>query len=135
MSLSYDICYTARKIYQYLNKNLEEFGITPEQLVVLKKLKEEEGVSQKELALKVDKDQNTIKAIIDKLEKKEFLRREIKKDDKRVYLLFVTLKGKRLLKEVLEFEKKSEDDILYNLSEDKKKNLKEILEAIRDNLK
>lgn len=135
MSLSYDICYTARKIYQYLNKNLEEFGITPEQLVVLKKLKEKEGVSQKKLALKVDKDQNTIKAIIDKLEKKEFLRREIKKDDKRVYLLFVTLKGKRLLKEVLEFEKKSEDDILYNLSEDKKKNLKEILEAIRDNLK
>ena len=71
-NIGYDICYTARKIYQYVGKQINNFNITPEQLVMLKELLKEEGVSQKQLASKLDKDQNTVKAIIDKLEKKSY---------------------------------------------------------------
>ena len=34
-TLAYDICYTARKIYQFLTKEFKKFDITPEQFIVL----------------------------------------------------------------------------------------------------
>ena len=60
-SLGYDICYTARKIYQFLTKEFKYFDITPEQFVVLVKLSEENGISQMELANRLDKDKIMLK--------------------------------------------------------------------------
>lgn len=56
-----------------MGKQINEFDITPEQLIVLKELAKEEGISQKELSFRLDKDQNTVKAMIDKLELKSFI--------------------------------------------------------------
>ena len=78
-NIGYDICYTARKIYQYIGKQIINFDITPEQLIVLKELAKEEGISQKELSIRLDKDQNTVKAMIDKLEVKSFIKRKKKR--------------------------------------------------------
>ena len=50
-TLAYDICYTARKIYQFLTKEFKKFDITPEQFIVLTTLFEQEGISQMDLAL------------------------------------------------------------------------------------
>lgn len=85
-TLAYDICYTARKIYQFLTKEFKKFDITPEQFIVLTTLFEQEGISQMDLALKLDKDKNIVKAIIDNLEKKEFLFKGENKIDKRASL-------------------------------------------------
>ena len=85
-TLAYDICYTARKIYQFLTKEFKKFDITPEQFIVLTTLFEQEGISQMDLALKLDKDKNTVKTIIDNLEKKGFLFKGENKIDKRASL-------------------------------------------------
>ena len=85
-TLAYDICYTARKIYQFLTKEFKKFDITPEQFIVLTTLFEQEGISQMDLALKLDKDKNTVKTIMYNLEKKGFLFKGENKIDKRASL-------------------------------------------------
>ncbi|MBW5411115.1 MarR family transcriptional regulator, partial [Brachyspira hampsonii] len=102
--MGYDVCYTARKIYQYIGKQINGFDITPEQLIVLKELAKEEGISQKELSLRLDKDQNTVKAMIDKLEIKSFIIRKENNLDKRAFSLFLTDKAKKDLPIIENYE-------------------------------
>ena len=92
-SLGYDICYTARKIYQFLTK---EFNITPEQFVVLVKLSEENGISQMELANRLDKDKNNVKAMVDNLSKKGYLIKKRIKPIKELILYILQKKPKLL---------------------------------------
>lgn len=73
-----------------LNKGLSDYGITPEQYVVISKLAEEEGISQKQLAQKLDKDVNTVKAILDKLMQHNYVLRQRNQDDKRAFALYLT---------------------------------------------
>lgn len=112
---------------------MEEYNITPEQFVVLNKLSEEEGISQKQLALKLDKDQNTIKAIIDKLEKNNFVSRIQNAKDKRAFTLFITPHAKKLLPVFYEIDKECIHKLCSGLSDEKIKLLSQILATIREN--
>ncbi|EEO36263.1 MULTISPECIES: MarR family winged helix-turn-helix transcriptional regulator [Fusobacterium] len=95
-SLGYDICYTARKIYQFLTKEFKDFDITPEQFVVLVKLSEENGISQMELANRLDKDKNNVKAMVDNLSKKGYLIKKRIKPIKELILYILQKKPKLL---------------------------------------
>lgn len=132
-TIGYEICYTARKIYQLINKRLEQFSITPEQFVVLNKLAEEEGISQKQLALKLDKDQNTIKAIIDKLEKNGFAIRIQNVKDKRAFTLFMTDHAKKIMPVFQEIDKQCVKELCTNLSDEEIETLSKTLKIIREN--
>ena len=133
-NIGYEICYTARKIYQYVGKQINDFNITPEQFIVLKELLKEEGISQKKLSLKLDKDQNTVKAIIDKLEKKSLVKRKENESDKRAFSLFLTDKAKNELPKMEEHEKKVLEKIINGLDIENADNLLKILEKIRNNI-
>ena len=133
-NIGYDICYTARKIYQYVGKQINNFNITPEQLVILKELLKEEGISQKKLSLKLDKDQNTVKAIIDKLEKKSFIKRKENESDKRAFSLFLTEKAKNELPIIEEYEKNFLEKLINGIDEGSTDNLIRILKKIRKNM-
>lgn len=134
-TLAYDICYTARKIYQFLTKEFKKFDITPEQFIVLTTLFEQEGISQMDLALKLDKDKNTVKAIIDNLEKKGFLFKGENKIDKRVYSLFVTEKSKEIIPILKECEKDIINTLMCNITLEESKVSSAILSKIRENTK
>ena len=133
-NIGYDICYTARKIYQYIGRQITEFDITPEQLIVLKELSKEEGISQKELSLRLDKDQNTVKAMIDKLEIKSFIKREENKLDKRAFSLFLTDKAKESIPIIESYENKVLENIVKDLNQEDTDKFILILEKIRENI-
>lgn len=101
---------------------------------MLKKLSEQEGISQKQLAIKLDKDQNTVKAIIDKLEKNGFVIRLQNPNDKRAFTLFLTEKAKRLLPLFMEIDKECMQKLCENLSLKEISLLSELLAAMRKNL-
>ena len=128
------ICYTARKIYQYIGKQINEFDITPEQLIVLKELLKEEGISQKELSLRLDKDQNTVKAMIDKLEIKSFIERKENKLDKRAFSLFLTNKAKENIHIIESYENKVLENIVKELNQEDTDKFISILEKIIKNI-
>ncbi|WP_308461599.1 MarR family transcriptional regulator [Brachyspira pilosicoli] len=133
-NIGYDICYTARKIYQYIAKQIINFDITPEQLIVLKELAKEEGISQKELSTKLDKDQNTVKAMIDKLEIKSFIKRKENKQDKRAFSLYLTEKAKKELPIIENYENQVLDTIVKELNPNDAETIKNTLKKIRSNI-
>ncbi|AFR71411.1 MarR family transcriptional regulator [Brachyspira pilosicoli] len=133
-NIGYDICYTARKIYQYIGKQIINFDITPEQLIVLKELAKEEGISQKELSIRLDKDQNTVKAMIDKLEVKSFIKRKENKLDKRAFSLYLTEKAKKELPIIENYENQVLDTIVKELNPNDAEIIKNTLKKIRSNI-
>ncbi|WP_258222314.1 MarR family winged helix-turn-helix transcriptional regulator [Brachyspira hampsonii] len=133
-NIGYDVCYTARKIYQYIGKQINGFDITPEQLIVLKELAKEEGISQKELSLRLDKDQNTVKAMIDKLEIKSFIIRKENNIDRRAFSLSLTDKAKKDLPIIENYENKVLENIVKELNNEDKYKFISILEKIRKNI-
>ena len=87
--LGYNLCVTARKFSQLLTEYFKEYDITSEQWVIVRVLFESNTqLSQKELAIKSQKDQNTVTAIIDKLEKKDMLKELKMKRTKKFSILF-----------------------------------------------
>lgn len=133
-NIGYDICYTARKIYQYIGKQIINFDITPEQLIVLKELAKEEGISQKELSIRLDKDQNTVKAMIDKLKVKSFIKRKENKLDKRAFSLYLTEKAKKELPIIENYENQVLDTIVKELNPNEAEIIKNTLKKIRSNI-
>ena len=95
--LDESIGYLIAKAHKSLKKKhmeiLSEFGLTPPQFGVLKRLYEEDGRSASELVDRLFSDRSTIMAIIDKLEEKDFVRREPDRLDRRVNRIFLTEKA------------------------------------------
>jgi len=76
------------------------FSITHEQLVIMKIISCTEGINQKELAVKLDRDKTSIARSITVLEKDYKVVRINNKVDKRVNSLYLTKEGKELLEEL-----------------------------------
>lgn len=95
---SYLIYRTALRIRLMWQRIIEGSGyaFSPEQLVLLMRLGEEEGINQQELAKRGFFDRPSATRMIDKLEKSGLIRREPDLDDRRAYRLYLTPNGKRL---------------------------------------
>lgn len=133
-SLGYDICYTARKIYQFLSKEFKDFDITPEQFIVLVKLSENNGISQMELANRLDKDKNNIKAMVDNLNKKGYLIKKESETDKRAYSLYLTEKAKTTIPKIKEHEEEFLKALTSGIELKEAKIVDEILKKICKNI-
>lgn len=79
---------------------LRPYDITPEQWTVLKKVSESDRITQKQLAIKADKDQATLTKILDLLEKSGHLQRIRNPEDRRSYYIQQTEKGMALQEEI-----------------------------------
>ncbi|MGL4935857.1 MAG: MarR family winged helix-turn-helix transcriptional regulator [Cetobacterium sp.] len=132
--MGYEICIVARKIHQKLSLKFRDYDITPEQWVVLKELSNEDKISQNEISLRVGKDKNNIKALIDKLEKKEYLIRQQDTNDKRAFLIILTDKAYLLIEELKDIDKAFNEEISQNLNQSDLEQLKLLLDKFKKNL-
>ncbi|MGE4560573.1 MAG: MarR family winged helix-turn-helix transcriptional regulator [Desulfobulbus sp.] len=82
-------------------KCFQPYDVTPEQWVILNKLSYEDGLSQRELADRVAKNQPNTTRILDKMEQKGLIRRESSPSDRRVLLVFLTGEGIRVREKLL----------------------------------
>jgi DNA-binding MarR family transcriptional regulator len=74
------------------------FDVTPEQCAILTLLREEEGLSQKEIGNVLFKDKPNISRMLDILERKKLILRQA--TDRRKYSIFLTEEGKQLIDRV-----------------------------------
>lgn len=132
--MGYEICIVARKIHQKLSLKFRDYDITPEQWVVLKELSNEDKISQNEISLRVGKDKNNIKALIDKLEKKEYLIRQQDTNDKRAFLIILTDKAYLLIEELKDIDKAFNEEISQNLNQSELEQFKLLLDKFKKNL-
>lgn len=107
--IGYNMTQTSRRLTRFLSAHLKEDCITPEQWTVLKRIGEYAGISQKELAVKADKDQATLTKILDLLEKKQLIRREVNPRDRRSFSVVLTEAGHDLKRIIT-----AKTDILFN---------------------
>jgi DNA-binding MarR family transcriptional regulator len=90
---------SAHRMALFITKSMHasNFSITHEQLVILKIMSCNEGISQKELAEKLDRDKTSIARSINVLEKDHKVVRVNNREDKRVNSLYLTKEGRELL--------------------------------------
>lgn len=93
---------TAHRLSCLVNRKLNTngFQLTHEQMVLLKIISCHQGISQKELASKLDRDKTSIARSINNLEKSHKVVRINVGHDKRVNNLYLTKEGDQLLSEI-----------------------------------
>lgn len=91
---------TSRNLIYLKEHFLKKYKVTHEQWALIYQLYGQTGMTQKELATRVKKDQPNVTRILDLLEKKNLVRREKKENDRRCFLIFLTEEGQQLYKQI-----------------------------------
>ncbi|WCK53405.1 MarR family transcriptional regulator [Aneurinibacillus sp. Ricciae_BoGa-3] len=126
---------TYRKIIQLLFHRLKDYGITPEQWTVLYRISQEDGINQKEIAVRTGKDQPTTARILDVLYKKGFVQKEMSTADRRAFLVFLTDKGKTIVEQTIPIEKSVIGDLVSGINSSEIELVKKVLIQMGENLK
>lgn len=118
---------THQNLINYLSYEFKEFNITPEQWILLNILKEKDGISQKELAVKSGRKQTTITRALDNLYKKNYIQREASANDRRVFLIFLTNEGLHLMEQLIPIAHSLLGEIFADFSQEEVDQLKMLL--------
>ncbi len=112
------------------NKLFKELGIslTADQWIILKRLSEEENLSQRELSEAVSKDPASITRSLDILEKDGLIFRQ--SADRRKFLIQLTKEGKALVKKVIPEAIKYRRKGIEGVSEQELRTFKKVLDTI-----
>ncbi len=113
----------------------ENFGITLEQFVVLEVLSYLKNACQRDIAKKILKDRSNVTRILNILESKGLVQREVDTKQKRlVKKVHLTEKGEELLNEIFPKVKEAYLKSLEGITKDEIDQFKITLEKIRNNL-
>ncbi|GFE62853.1 MarR family winged helix-turn-helix transcriptional regulator [Geobacter sp. AOG2] len=129
-ALGFVINAVARKFSQLFNIRFKAFDITAEQWSILSKLVEHNGITQRELASITEKDANNITKLLDRLEKKGWVRRVDHPLDRRSYALHVTEEGEQLAAKLKPLDQKFAMELLTTLTVDEVEHFQKTLRKI-----
>jgi len=113
---------------------LKPYDITPEQWVILNKLFDEDGISQRELAQRVAKNHPNTTRILDKLEQKGLITRIADPKDRRAFQIFLTSEGADIRLQVLPLLADVFQKSIKGFTDAEIRCLKELLARFSDNL-
>lgn len=133
-SIGMSINYVNRKMQRYLSANLKRYNVTTEQWSVLLQILENDGINQKQLAQKVNKDQATLVRILDILERKELAIRKKSPEDRRFFLIYGTAEGRKLKEEIYPFVESLFQNIIKGISQDQLDLFIDTLNKIEENI-
>ncbi|GGG19375.1 MarR family winged helix-turn-helix transcriptional regulator [Paenibacillus abyssi] len=131
-SIGFMISNIGRKLSQKLTLRFQAYDITSEQWSVLNKLTLKDGISQRELSERSEKDPANVTRILDQLERKGCIRRENNPEDRRSFLIFVTENGKKLNEQLAPQEQLFVQAMTSSLSETEEAVLRNTLLKIND---
>jgi DNA-binding MarR family transcriptional regulator len=127
---------TSRRVKQYAQQQfkLQNFGITVDQWLILKKLNETDNLSQSELAEVAFKDTPTLTRIIDLLCEKGLTERRMDAQDRRKFIVHLTELGQAKVQELNPKVDLIRQKAWENLSQGDFEHFKKVLETIYNNL-
>lgn len=122
--------------YHFLRSHelLERIGVYPGQPPLLFALGHNDGLSQKELANRLNVKPATITVMIKRMEKAGYIKRIQDEADQRVIRVYLTDPGRKLMKEVKQTIKKINYECFKGLTEEEEIFLKGIFIKMRNNL-
>ena len=124
------------KILEYhLQELFNDHGLdlTKEQMIVLKRLHNDDGLSQNELAFLTLRNKSSLTRLLTKMEQKEYITRQQSKEDKRINNVYLTQKGKEVFHLTKPVIKKMITKMEKNITTSEKKQIITILKKIQNN--
>ena len=121
-------------VFGQFQETLAERFVTPGQYGILTLIGRNPGLTQSALARAVGVERSTMVAVIDKLEKADFVERRPSPVDRRSYALVLTEEGTKLLGELEPLVQKHDEHISTILNPVEKANLLELLTRLCDNI-
>jgi DNA-binding MarR family transcriptional regulator len=91
---------TVKVIEYYLQEKFNQYDLdlTKEQMIVLKRLHDKDGLSQNQLAFLTLRNKSSLTRLLSKMEKKQYINRKQSKEDKRINHVYLTPLGKEVFK-------------------------------------
>jgi DNA-binding MarR family transcriptional regulator len=132
-SLGFIINHAGRRISHLVSLHFQPYDITIEQWTVLARLAEKDGINQKELARRAEKDQTNITRILDLLQRKGLIERRPNPEDRRSFYIFITDKGRDLNQVLIPVEHQVLQSLLRGLSETQLRAMQDALHQITAN--
>lgn len=106
--------------------------LTPADAGILRLLRTEAGMSQQELAARLQIHPSRLVAILDNLEKRGLVERKANPDDRRLYSLHLTQAGGETLEKIGSVARKHQDALLSSISWEERNTLATLLLRIAD---
>jgi len=139
--IDYDNCIapwlgkTVKLLDYYLQEVLNNNGLdlTKEQMIVLKKLHDQDGLNQNELAFLTLRNKSSLTRLLSKMENKKYITRKQCKKDKRINKVYITTMGKNIFKKTRPVIKYMMDTVENNITEKEKKQFINTLQKIQSN--
>lgn len=116
--LTYLVYVMQKRMRRRMSMSLDRDDLTLEQYVVLYHLVEKDGINQKNLSQRADKDQATLARILDILEGRGYVIRKTTEKDRRAFLVYITDEGRRKVKETAKQLGEVHEDIVSGIDPD-----------------
>ncbi len=116
-----------------LQRRLKRYNLTSPQMIFMREIWLEEGLSQRELSERVGTAESTTVAALRVLERRKLIRRVAKPLDRRAIRVFLTSEGRRLEREVVPKIYQVNDRATAGLTRRELAALNAALRTIRDN--
>lgn len=130
--IGYQLRRAQLSLFQSFNKHLEHAKITPGQIGLLIKIKNNPGISQTALARANGIERSTLGEIVDRFEKREFVDRRKHATDRRAYALHLSTEGEDFLDSVLPVLLEQEADFTRDWSDNERDTLVRLLAKLAD---
>jgi DNA-binding MarR family transcriptional regulator len=133
----YDDCilYLFAKAYQkthgHFKRQLQGYGLTPAQSLVIMALWEAEGLSAGELGKRLSFDYATLSGILDRLADGGWIIKKTSRDDRRVLQIYLTSKGRGMTDTLLKVRDDVDKEILSIFNMEEKLLLKRLLKDLQ----
>lgn len=111
----------ARKIQNYYNGIYRQYGITVGQSFILFALVQKEGLCIGNLAEKLLLDNSALTGLVDRMEKEGLVNRRVDSQDRRVFLIYLTDKGRELADCLLPVAQQFNEQLISELSKEQQK--------------
>ncbi|MGG3466306.1 MarR family transcriptional regulator [Neobacillus pocheonensis] len=118
----------------YIKAKLAHLNIAPEQNLILLLLWERDGLTQNEIAKKLDKDKTNIARMLCNLEKKGFIRRKMNEFDNRSFNVFLTEDGKKLSEQMIPIAEEFNNIVCSGITREELQTVKRVLFQMRQNV-
>ncbi|SFG44782.1 DNA-binding transcriptional regulator, MarR family [Halobacillus alkaliphilus] len=131
--ISIKIHRTDLKLTNYIKSRLEPYNLAPEQNLIMMLLWEEDGLNQRQIARKLNKDKTNIARMASNLENKGFIIRNYSSKDRRSLELYLTTTGSELREVILPVTEEFNNIATKNLTSREKDQLEHLLNKIDQN--
>jgi DNA-binding MarR family transcriptional regulator len=116
------------------NELFEKVNLHPGQPPLLFILHNHEGITQKELAEKLNVTPPTVAVMIRRMEKYELIEKKHDKNDRRIYRVYLSKKGREMIKELHKIFKELEIVVFENFDNEEKETLRNFLNKVVSNI-